>query len=340
MLLTLVALSSSPMTAQSRPAESPPPEDADFERLFSWLLAGNGQDAFADGIDRLIESAERVEQLDRVATELLPRIGDPHLLARTAASLGRLGMTVRDYARAAELYETAYIASGGTDLESLFHQAQALIQTGEIARAEQRARSVVAQTTDYELKRRAYALVARAMHSAGMTAEAARLLSTLAELDESDLVEPETLLLLSEVLNDLGEEPDPPIDQLRRLHPESVAVRLLGADQIRQAPLPAALLASRPEGGPERRTGPPAEPSPAGPAVTAIQVGSFSDAENARHLTDDLREIGLDALVETVDRDGRTLELVLVTVPGERPEDASRVLGTLREAGYDGFLIY
>ncbi|MFW5718175.1 MAG: SPOR domain-containing protein, partial [Spirochaetota bacterium] len=72
----------------------------------------------------------------------------------------------------------------------------------------------------------------------------------------------------------------------------------------------------------------------------AIQVGSFSDPENARHLSDDLRDLDLDVVVETVDRNGRSLELVLVTVPDETSASASRVLGVLREAGYDGFLIY
>jgi cell division septation protein DedD len=354
-LLLLGSLFAGASPAQTRPVEPPPPVEADFDTLAAWIASNPGHTAAGDQLDRLIGSAATMDEVRRIASEVLPGIAHDGVLARAAATLARITLVARDYATTSNLAETAYIASGGADLESLFLQSQALLQTGEIVAAEQRARMVVGRTDDYELKRRAYALVARAMHASGRPSEAARLLATLAELDDPALVEPDTLLLQSAVVSELGESGDRSIAQLARLHPESVAMRLVRGELVEQAPLPSALLATLPAeavtaGGatappPEARTEPRAEPLPtrgeaAAPAVSAIQVGSFSDPDNARHLADDLRDLDLDVVVETVDRNGRSLELVVVTVPNGTSASASRVLGVLREAGYDGFLMY
>ncbi|MFW5789206.1 MAG: SPOR domain-containing protein [Spirochaetota bacterium] len=355
LLLLLGSLLTVASPAQTRPVEPPPPAEADFGTLADWIASNPGHTAAGDQLDRLIASAETMDELRRIAADVLPAITDSGVLARAASTLARITLVARDYATTSDLAETAYLASDGADLESLFLQSQALLQIGEIVAAEQRARMVVSRTDDYELKRRAYALVARAMHASGRQSEAARLLATLAELDDPALVEPDTLLLQSSVVSSLGESGDRPLDQLERLHPDSVAMQLVRGELVEQAPLPSALLttlaAEAGTGGgevtppPEERTEPHAEPLPTRseapvPAVSAIQVGSFSDPENARHLSDDLRDLDLDVVVETVDRNGRSLELVLVTVPDETSASASRVLGVLREAGYDGFLIY
>ncbi|MFP4114311.1 MAG: SPOR domain-containing protein [Spirochaetales bacterium] len=350
----LALLVATALGAQSRPLEPPPPPDsADFAALIDWLVAHSGHSAFSSEIDRLIDMSQHVDHLVAIGDRLLPVIGDSGLLATTAKRLGGVAMTVRDYERAAELFDTAYIASGGADFESLFAQAQALLQTGNVAAAEQRARTVVARTTDYELKRRAYALVARALHLTDRDTEAAQLLATLSQLDEPELVEPDTLLLQSAVVDRLGDDDLDPISQLGRLHPDSVAMRLVQGRLVHQAPLPSTLLAhtapwqrtesareGREESGEARTTNGSAEARESVARVTAIQVGSFADAENATHLAVDLESIGLDATTEEVDRDGHTLHLVLVRVPEGDPREAARALEALRDAGYEGFLIY
>ena len=359
-LLLLGALLTAPAVGQTRAVEPPPPREADFDTISSWISSNPTHTAVADQLDRLIESAATMDEARRIAGEVLPGVLRDDVLAGAAADLARLTMTARDYRTASELAETAYIASGGEDLASLFLQAQALLQIGEMGASEQRARIVVGRTDDYELKRRAYALVARAMHADGRSAEAARLLATLAELDDPALVEPDTLLLQSAVRAHAGESGAGPIEQLERLHPRSVAMRLVRGDLVEQAPLPSALIATLPQSsvpgadagvrapaseaaGAGREAEPAADALPTrseAPSVSAIQVGSFSDPDNARHLADDLRELGLDVAVETVERDEASLELVLVTVPAGTSASASRVLAVLREAGYDGFLIY
>ena len=353
-ILFALALLSPWVSAQTRPLEAAPPEEPSFQTLADWLENNAGHSAFPDELDRLLELAGSMEDVERITTSVLPLVTNQSVLASTAKSLGHLWMTARDYGRSADLFETAYIASGGTDLASLFAAAQAQLQLGEVASAGQRARLVVAEATDYELKRRAYALVARTLHLQGRSADAARLLETLAALDDPALVEPEALVLQSTVLGSLGGDAEEPIAQLARLHPQSVAMRIVNAELVSAASLPISLLTGLPPVAPERDSSllpaleieritesPADDPTaPEAPTITAIQVGSFSDAENAHHLANDLREIGVDALAESVDRDGRTLELVLVSVSDGSPEEASRILGILREAGYDGFLIY
>ncbi|MFW5745817.1 MAG: SPOR domain-containing protein [Spirochaetota bacterium] len=359
-LVLLGALLAAPAVGQTRAVEPPPPREADFDTISAWISSNPTHTAVADQLDRLMEAATTVEEVRRIAGEVLPGVVRDDVLAEAAADLARLTMTARDYRTASELAETAYIASGGEDLASLFLQAQALLQIGETDACEQRARMVVGRTDDYELKRRAYALVARAMHADGRSAEAERLLATLAELDDPALVEPDTLLLQSAVRAHAGESGAGPIEQLERLHPQSVAMRLVRGDLVEQAPLPSALIATLPqsamrgadpalrapvpdatEAGPEAEPVADALPTRSNaPSVSSIQVGSFSDADNARHLADDLRELGLEVAVETVERNEASLELVLVNVPEGTSASASRVLAVLREAGYDGFLIY
>lgn len=323
-----------------------------FDEAVEWLVANSSHEEFRERLSQVLGLAADVASLERVAREVVPLIEDRRLLADVGGRLGRFAMMIRDFELADELFESAYIASGGTDLESLYAQAQALLQIGRIAAAEQRARTVVAEAEDYELKRRAYAMVARTMHLRGRNEDAARLLDTLSELDDPDHVEPDTLLLQSAVLVSLERSGEEPLRRLERLHPQSVAVRMVGGRLVGEAPLPATMLtgprhvptveSDRGEaaGASASDSGENGDARPQTPRVTAIQVGSFSDRDNAVHLAADLRALGLEARIETVHRDGRSLELVLVSVPRGTTEEAALVLMALEGAGYRGFPIY
>jgi tetratricopeptide (TPR) repeat protein len=307
--------------------------------LLAPLLTAQQSDAKAA---LTLNSSSSTADVRVIADAIISGLDSSADVAEDAARAARILLMARDYERAADLFESAYLESGGADLTSLFYQAVSLVELGDPAQARRRAQIVVEQTTDYELKRRAYALVARTLHLQGRSAEALPMLETLAELNEPALVEPETLLLLSDV--EAAEETDAPhgAELLQTLHPDSIAAMSLTNDRFRRALLPSYIADSTGLLGPAAV---PAAAMPEGrpaevPAVTSVQVGSFSDRENAEHLAEDLVEIGLPAGVSTAERDGRELSLVIVDVQGGDPAAVAQVLAALEEAGYEGFLIY
>jgi hypothetical protein len=175
------------------------------------------------------------------------------------------------------------------------------------------------------------------------------MLQTLASLDDSEYVEVESLVLLKEIL-ELAGEGDAVKDveaTLVELFPDSLdTARIIGDNRsVRPAGLPSAMLLSPPEEAPvPASTATASESEPIQrrdqPQLSAVQVGSFSDPDNATHLTRDLDRLGLDAHTETISREGRSLYQVVVRIPEGGTEDAARVLSILRENGFDGFLVY
>ena len=248
-----------------------------------------------------------------------------------ASAAARILLAARDFEGAADLFEAAYLASSGSDLQSLFYQAVALLELGDTVGAERRARLALENTDDYELKRRAYTLMARALHLRGESETALPMLLTLAELNDPDLVEPETLVLLAEVRFALEQTAD--VDLLDTLHPQSVAAEIRVNDQLSRAVLPS-YLSSRLDAVAVE------EPDEGAPRVSSIQVGSFADAENAMHLADDLRELSIPASVTTTERDGRELSLVVIELASGDADEVSATIASLESAGYAGFLIY
>ena len=314
-----------------------------FRELADRLVEQPDDAAFGPRLSELIDSASEMRQIEFISEVLLPLVRDQALLARSAKQLARIAMTARDYELADTLFETAYVASGREDLECLYAQAQALLQLGRLAAAEQRAVTIIEETGDDELERRARALLARAMHLRGRHADASRLLALLLAPDDPADVDPDALLLQSSVLVARDVPGVAPLEQLVRMHPASVASRMVSGNRVEEARLPVMLVTGPRDRLPEPMTD--RSPSTVAartdePRVTAIQVGSFSNRDNAVHLTADLRKLGFNARSEPVDRDGRRFELVLVAVAGGSSEDAARTLAALRAAGYDGFRIY
>ncbi len=118
------------------------------------------------------------------------------------------------------------------------------------------------------------------------------------------------------------------------------------------SPQPAAAASEpEPEPGPEPETEP--EPEPQGeveapppeqqqPAAAgslwAVQLGSFSNEENAESLAADLRDEGFAAFLSRVESGGRTLHRVRVGPQGSRDE-AEKVAAALAKAGQRGQVV-
>ena len=346
--LLLLAAHVSAQTDQ-RPAggleKAPPARDAAVDQRIEWLAGNPEHSAVADVLSGVLNDAKSVAQLTSVS-DALSRISIAELRHGGYRAVAAVLRSARMLPEAALNYGMAYLASGGTDLESLYLQAQTLFELGDLAGSSERVHTVLAQTADYELKRRAYTLAAHISYEHGREADARRMLETLASLDDPELVEVESLVLFREILERSGnnEAAARVDDSLARLFPESVAVAqfVAGNRYVRSAGLPSSLLLSaalEAPGDAPAAVGTPAERRDQ-PRLSAVQVGSFSDPDNAAHLTRDLIRLGLDARTESISREGRTLYQVTVRIADGSTAGAARTLAILRENGFDGFLIY
>jgi len=338
----------------------PPERTAPLPERIEWIIANPGDRAVRGLFLDTIEDASSLAELNSVRQRALPTLVDRELRQEGSRALAAIYRTARQLTLAEELYGQAYeLSSGspsGVDLESLFAQAQILLELGNLSQADKHARTVLNQTTDFSLKRRAYTLAARITYESGNSAQALEMLDTLASLantDEfaSDLVEVETLLLLRQILSisdDAGaaERID---DLLVRLFPDSIAAGIVTSEsrRITLPGLPSALLLAAlpdPESALSEARNPPSDVGLSArrdqPRLSAVQVGSFGDADNADHLTADLLRLGLAARTEAISREGSSLYQVVVDIPGGSTADAARILATLRENGFDGFLVY
>jgi tetratricopeptide (TPR) repeat protein len=357
-LLFLAALAlPSRAVAQDISGGDPPSQSVQLETRLSWLQE-NAETPAAEGVlSGVLADTRRVEDLLSLS-DIIVRL--PSREAQHAAYI-RIATTLqsaRRFAEAAQYYDLAFRASGGTDYAALFNRARILYELGDAVTAGALVRTVLAETSDYEMKRRAYTLAAEIAYDSGRGAEARRMLETLISLDDPDLVEVESLQLYRRILEEAGDTAGVSrVDGiLARLFPESLAVALATESNrsLRAAGLPSELA-----GAPFAEAAAPVEPASfdddasdggttaAGTAVrrdqprlSGVQVGSFSDPDNATHLTRDLLELGLDARTESISREGTTLYQVSVHIENGDPRDAARVLAVLRTNGYDGFLVY
>jgi len=317
-------------------------DTATFADRVNWLEANAANTKFASVLADTIDLAENISQADAIRDRIV-RPTDPVLVGLdNVIRLAAIYRSARALNSAADLYGEAYSASGGADLESLFRQAQILFELGDIDSADSLARTVLSRTADYSLKRRAYTLVARAAYSRGDLDTALKLLETLASLASDtdharDSVEVESLVLLRDVRIALGDnEGSAGVESLiDSLFPESMASALLSRGRsTTTAGLPGTLaLATYDENYVD-------EPARENPRFTAVQVGSFEDAENATHLVSDLVALGLDAHSDMISREGRTLHQVVVAVADGSTEETARIFSILHDNGFNGFLVY
>ncbi len=119
------------------------------------------------------------------------------------------------------------------------------------------------------------------------------------------------------------------------------------------APAPAAASEPQPEPKPEPESEPEPQPAPqdevqatppgqqqpvAAGSLWAVQLGSFSNEENAEGLAADLRDDGFAAFLSRVESGGRTLHRVRVGPQGSR-EEAEKVAAALAKAGQRGQVV-
>jgi tetratricopeptide (TPR) repeat protein len=328
LLILATVLPSSALLAQ----ESTQPRSA------AWFLSHQSDPELAERLESHVSALETVSDARELAEVVQQLLLPLEIVEEVAIELAAILKTAREFALAYSLYGDAYTASGETNLTALFARAQLSLQLGDPALADRLAREVLSRTDDYELKRRSYALVARALHADGRHAEAARMVSTLVSLDDPSLIEPETLLLKERIEHALGNSFSAR-EALAQSHPESIAAGFTIEPQLRSSALPIRFLEFNDEARSDRVVPEEPAPEPRSVSVTGIQVGSFRDSDNATHMVGDIADAGLQAEVRSQTREGHTIYTVVVPIDGSST-DAVRSMETLQAAGYDGFLIY
>lgn len=318
-----------------------------------WLAANPGDPDFASGLDLHLSAAGSLDALDAVRERLLPLIPDLRTSRHAARSLADLYFTARQLELARDMYDSAFQVSSGADVDSLFARALVDFELGDLDRADAAARQVLLRTEDYSLKRRAYTLVARCAFARDEWETSLQMLRTLASLADDpesgrDSVEVESLLLLHQVLEASGDAQaaGDALELLRSVFPLSIAAELSssGGLSVVSPGLPAtmALLGRGAEdfSSPDGDSTVPEVARRPQPRFSAVQVGSFTDEDNAVHLAADLKALELQARVETVAKEGTSLYQVVVDIPDGSTESAARLFAVLGDNGFDGFLVY
>lgn len=106
-------------------------------------------------------------------------------------------------------------------------------------------------------------------------------------------------------------------------------------------PEPKPVPEEKPEQEPERKAEPapaPQNETAAAGSLWAVQLGSFSNEENAEGLAGDLRDQGFAAFLSRVESGSRTLHRVRVGPQGSR-EEAEKVAAALAKAGHRGQVV-
>jgi|SRR6056297_1348691 len=112
-----------------------------------------------------------------------------------------------------------------------------------------------------------------------------------------------------------------------------------GEAQAARQPEPEPEPEPKPKPEPESAAAPAQQPSPAAAeSLWAVQLGSFSNEENAEGLAADLRDQGFPAFLSRVQSGGRTLHRVRVGPQGSRDE-AEKVAAALAKAGQKGQVV-
>ncbi len=320
------------------------PDARDTENTLNRLLQTPEDPTWDDLLLGAIDTASGLPSALLLLEQLANELRSPQRLCRVHRHTAVLKRAAGDVAAAQQAFVQAYQLSGGDDLRSLLDAAIIMHDRGLDREAEAAARIVVSHAQEYPLKRRATILAASCMAAGGNREQAQRLMRTLADVDDARHVEPEGLFLLFQLEMEAGVSgaDGMTLEQIRRLFPGGFLVQTLhGAGPESRIPpnvqLTPRLSAPALPGSPAEV--PAATPVAAAtgvgaPNADAVQLGSFTEQENAQHLRTDVEALGL--RVEVLAPPDGEAPTYRVVVRQSQEQSIVEIIAVLEEAGFAG----
>lgn len=338
-------------------AEPVQPEDSALAAsAVDELLALRGDPNFFQALTDTYRSVKNpIEALDLMATFLpvLERDTERHTLlldmARLEEQVGRLQKAQLHYQSA------AFTGRLARDYRALFHSMLILIELGDYEYAMVQAQQIIGNTEDGALSLQATAQKARIQQLEGRQIEA---LQTAQQLYNGRKSLPADVLYSLWILfrsipgdSDYSSSADAVEKELSERFPDSPEYGLITRENSPAPTVESALglrsVVTADSEAEELRDGPDSsEPQVNSDAAkppeleksTAIQTGSFRDAENARYMQRTLEEEGFTALVTQAEVGEAIYYRVLVPIPFGESEE--RIILQLKEKGFEGYPIY
>ena len=341
--------------AEAKKAE----QKGDFEGAFTWytkwVASEPDLDRKVETLFRTLEETPDLEWTLRLLDFSLPKLKDPvnrsrglHLQASLWERMGAFEPAQRAY-RAA--YETH---PGSSSLPYLLRSACLLFELGELEESEKQTRIVLSQTEKPEGRWEAQFHLARIFAVTNRDSDALTVGKRLLEEANSYGKDFQALhYFLYTLTGALGLKEEQ--ESYRGILEKKGGLLknfITPGEKSRITPLPlpslffseATLPVTSPPLAPQKEEGAgmgKAVKSSASPLATGIQVGSFSQKENAEYLAKDLRAVGFPVLVKQhQQKDGSLLYRTIVLLKSDFPETPQTVLIKLKEHGYEGFFIF
>lgn len=279
-------------------------------------------DSSKEFYNSLIDSVKSTENIDEAISLLRTHIPQLKISSEKKYTLRLLGEYEElrgNYKSAQKVYSQAS-ELGDSDYSMLYRSALMLHYMGEYSRSELILLSIVRNSGDQDIKKKAYLLLARSFLARGDTEGYAEVKKQISSSNN-----PLNRFYLGGHLQDFPLAPE----------------YLLNRGQIQFLPDPLVSLGIIGSNEDKIRTMEEDKPSPVektGEQVFLIQTGSFIDRENAEYLSKDLKALGFTTYVEKQQINGKLYNKVFVTAGSV--EEGRKLILKLKDKGYEGYPIY
>lgn len=346
LLLCQTFLPADPL-AEAKKAEQKGDIEGALTWYAKWVASQADLDREADTLFRTLEGIPGVESAMKLFDLSLPKLKDPVNRSRALYLQAALWERMGAFEPAQRAYHLAYQTHPApSSTPYLLRSACLLFELGELEESEKQTRLALSQTEKPEDRWEAQFHLARIFAVTHRSSDALTVGKRLLEEANSYRKDSQGLLyFLYTVTGALGLKKEQETYREALEKSGGLLKNFIAPEgKIRITPLPlpslffseATLSVVSPAAGMEKVVKSSAPPKP-----TGIQVGSFSQKENAEYLAKDLRTLGFPVVVKQSQRkDGSFLYRTIVPLSIDPSENQQTVLIKLKEHGFEGFFIF